>query len=342
MNERVSVITTVLNEADTIERLLQSLLNQSCRPDEIIIVDGGSSDSTVEIINKYSKINDSIYLTIKQGVDIAQGRNVAIQNAKYPLIAVIDAGCRPDKRWLEELIKHFEKNNPPDAVAGLIKVEAHNLFESFSGLLTLPGGLKEIDENNFPVYGRSAAFKKNIWEKAGGYPEWLYTAEDSLFEEKLRKMGANIKLAKDSIVYWRPRKTLRKMAKMFYLYGRGAGRIGRTPKGAYYHLRNHLVGVVLLIISFFYPLTLVLFAAGAGYIYKGFYRPIINRVKKVYPGWKAEFYVPLIVFIRTLSYCIGLLVGHYEYKHVAGFKENLESYFTEKSKIQNTTSDIIR
>jgi glycosyltransferase involved in cell wall biosynthesis len=326
MNKRVSVITTVLNEAKSIEYLLQVLLAQSHKPEEIIIVDGGSTDSTMEIIKKYSKIDSSIRLIVEEEVNIAQGRNVAIQNAKHSLIAVIDAGCCPDKRWLEELIKPFSDNNSLDVVAGLVKVEAHNLFEFFSGLLTLPGGLKEIDENNFPVYGRSAAFKKEVWKRASGYPEWLYTAEDSLFEKKLRKMGANIKLAKESIVHWRPRKTLWKTGKMFYLYGKGAGRIGKSVKGAYYHLRNYLLGAVLLITSFFYPLTLFLFAAGAGYIYKGFYRPIINRVKKVCPGWKAEFYVPLIVFIRTISYCVGLLVGNYEYRHVPRFKQNLEYY----------------
>ena len=331
MNERVSIITTVLNEAKSIEHLLQVLLAQSRKPEEIIIVDGGSTDSTMEIIKKYSKIDSSIRLIVEKGANIAQGRNVAIQNAKHSLIAVIDAGCHPDKRWIEELIKPFSDNNSLDVVAGLIKVESHNLFENYSGLLTLPGMLKEIDEKNFPIYGRSAAFKKEVWERAGGYPEWLYTAEDSLFEEKLRKMGANIRLAKESIVHWRPRKTFRKMGKMFYLYGKGAGRIGKSQKGAYYHLRNYLLGVVLLIISFFYPLTSLLFAAGVGYIYKGFYRPIINRVKKVYPGWKAEFYVPLIVFIRTLSYSIGLLVGNYEYKYVPRFKENLEYYLKGES-----------
>ncbi len=331
MNKRVSIITTVLNEAKSIEHLLQVLLSQSHKPEEIIVVDGGSTDSTMEIIKKYSKIDSSIRLIVEEGANIAQGRNVAIQNAKHSLIAVIDAGCRPDRRWLEELIRPFSDNNSLDVVAGLVKVEAHNLFEFFSGLLTLPGGLKEIDEKNFPIYGRSAAFKKEVWEKAGGYPEWLYTAEDSLFEEKLRKMGANIRLAKESIVHWRPRKTFWKMGKMFYLYGRGAGRIGKSPKGAYYHFRNYLVGTVLLIISFFYPVALLIFAAGVGYIYKGFYRPIISRVKKVCPGWKTEFYVPLIVFIRTLSYSIGLLMGNYEYKHVSGFKENLEGYLREDS-----------
>jgi glycosyltransferase involved in cell wall biosynthesis len=328
---KVSVIITVLNEVSAIRQTLENSLSQSRRPDEIVIVDGGSRDGTTELIRELSGREDSIKLVVAKGANISQGRNIAIRNAKYPLIAATDGGCRPDKMWLEKLIEPFETDSSVDTVKGVFKSEPHNLFEKLSGLLTLPGSLNEIDEEKYPMTGRSSAFRKSVWEKAGGYPEWLYTAEDTLFEEKLRKMGVNIKLAKESIVHWRPRKTLWKMGKMFYLYGKGAGRIGKSVKGAYYHLRNYLLGAVLLITSFFYPLTLLLFAAGAGYIYKGFYRPIINRVKKVSPGWKAEFYVPLIVFVRTFSYSIGLLVGNYEYKHVAGFKENLEYYLKGES-----------
>lgn len=324
--QKVSVIMTVLNEATSIKSVLENLLSQSRKPDEIVIVDAGSKDGTIELIKEFPEKESSIKLVVAKGANISQGRNVAIRNAKYSLIAATDGGCRPDRMWLEKLIEPLENDPSVDALKGVFKSEPRNLFEQISGFLVLPGSLKEIDEETYPMSGRSSAFRKSVWEKVGGYPEWLYTAEDSLFEEKLRKMGANIKLAKESIVYWRPRRTFWKMGKMFYLYGKGAGRIGKSQKGAYYHLRNYLLGVVLLIISFFYPLTLILFAAGAGYIYKGFYRPIINRVKKVYPGWKAEFYVPLIVFVRTFSYSIGLLVGNYEYKYVSGFKENLEAY----------------
>jgi len=325
---QVSVILTVLNEAASIKSVLENLLSQSRRPDEIVIVDGGSRDDTVKLIEEFSERESSIKLIIAKGANISEGRNIAIRNAGYPLIAATDGGCRPDTMWLEKLIEPVEKDPSVDAVKGVFESEPHNLFERLSGLLTLPGSLNEIDEESYPMSGRSSAFRKSVWEKAGGYPEWLYTAEDSLFEEKLKEIGVNIKLAKQSVVYWRPRKTLWRMGKMFYLYGRGAGRIGKSLKGAYYHLRNYLLGVVLLIVSFFCPLTLLLFIAGVGYIYNGFYRPIINRVKKVYPGWKAEFYVPLIVFVRTLSYCIGLLAGNYEYKHVPGFKENLEAYLS--------------
>jgi succinoglycan biosynthesis protein ExoA len=324
--QKVSVIMTVLNEAGSMSTIIKNLLSQSRKPDEIVIVDGGSRDGTIDRIQKLSQEEGSIRLIIQKGANISQGRNIAIRNAIYPLIAAIDGGCRPDRMWLEKLIEPLERDASVDAVKGIFKSEPHNNFEYLSGLLTVPDSQNEIDEESYPMTGRSSAFRKSLWEKTSGYPEWLYTAEDTLFEEKLRKMGAKILLARESIVYWRPRRTIRKMGKMFYLYGRGAGRIGRDVKGAYYHLRNYLLGFVLLILSMFYIFMLLPLTVGVGYMYLGFYRPIINRVKKVYPGLSAEFYVPLIVFVRTLSYCIGLLIGHYEYMYKSKFKENLDAF----------------
>ncbi|MBW1793719.1 MAG: glycosyltransferase [Deltaproteobacteria bacterium] len=328
MKQKVSVIITVLNEVNSVKILLEKLLLQSRKPDEIVIVDGFSTDGTIERIREISEQEKCVKLIIKKGVNISQGRNMAIRCAQHHLIAATDGGCQPETKWLEKLIEPFESDPSIDAVKGVYKPYWHNLLEFYCGISMLPGTLEEIKRDEYPMTGRSSAFKKSLWEIARGYPEWLYTAEDSLFEEKLKRMGANIKLAKHSIVHWRPRKSLWKMGKMFYLYGRGAGRIGKSIKGAHYHLRNYLLGVVLLVLSFFYPLTLLLFAVGVAYIYKGYYRPIVRRIKKVYPGWKAEFYIPLIVFVRSLSYSIGLLVGNYEYKHVPAFKENLESYLS--------------
>ena len=326
---KVSVITTVLNERNNIGELLDALLSQSRKPDEIIIVDSGSKDGTIKIIEDYTVRYVTVRLLVEDGVNIARGRNIGIKNAAYPLIAVIDAGCKPEKNWLEKLVMPFEKDMTVDAVAGVIRVESDNNFEFYSGKL-MADGLKEPNDENLKVLGRSAAFKKNIWKKAGGYPEWLYTAEDTLFDMKLRVIGASLKLAKGSVVYWKPRRTFWKMAKMFYLYGKGNGRIGKSVSGAYYHLRNYVIGAIILIVSFFYPLSLLVLAVFTGYFYKGFYRPIINRVKKTHPGWRAEMYVPLIVFIRTFSYCVGLLSGHYEYnEHASIFKENLKTYINE-------------
>ena len=105
----VSLIITVLNEADTICSLLKAVNDQTLLPDEIIVVDGGSKDETPQIIKKITQDNPDLNLKlfIEPGFNISQGRNFAINQAKNKLIAITDAGCVPNKNWLEELVKTY-------------------------------------------------------------------------------------------------------------------------------------------------------------------------------------------------------------------------------------------
>lgn len=84
---KVSLILTVKNEEETIEKLLRSILDQTRKPDEVVIVDGGSSDTTVDVIKKWkNKLN--IKLFVKKGVSRGKGRNIAINKSSSEVIAV--------------------------------------------------------------------------------------------------------------------------------------------------------------------------------------------------------------------------------------------------------------
>ena len=106
---RVTVISTVLNEGEAIRRLLDSLLAQTRRPDEVVIVDGGSRDNTVAVIQEYAG-RLPLRVLVEPGANISRGRNVAIAAATGDVIASVDAGVWLEPQWLEKLVAPLESS----------------------------------------------------------------------------------------------------------------------------------------------------------------------------------------------------------------------------------------
>ena len=105
MVEGVSIVITVLNEAASLGALLDSLRTQTRPPDEVVIVDGGSTDGTLEVLHA-AAAEDGLPIVVlsRPGCNISQGRNIAIEAAGQPLIAATDAGVRLGPDWLERLM----------------------------------------------------------------------------------------------------------------------------------------------------------------------------------------------------------------------------------------------
>lgn len=323
--KKITVITTVLNDENGIQGLFDAMLYQSIQPDEIIVVDGGSKDNTLNKLESYRDQFSQLKILHAPKKNIAQGRNIAILNASNPIIAVTDAGCRPDKNWLYEITKPLLDNDKIDAVSGKVIPETTTLIEHYSGLLSLPD--HSTKEQSELFYGRCSAFRKTLWEKVGGYPEWLYTAEDSLFALSAKKHGLTIVHNPKSIIYWQPRNSLRKIAKMFFLYGKGNGRIAWGDiKGSLYWLRNHSLLWLSLFLSIIYPVMSLVSALLGLYLYKLIVSPSLINIRKIDHDWRREIYVPLITYIRNISSNLGYLYGFIEYKRKPIFKENLDKY----------------
>jgi len=250
-NMKISLITTVLNEENTIEKFLKSVISQTKKPNEFIIVDGGSTDKTYKILKKYARKYKWIKVYQVKGASIGKGRNYAIEKAKNEIIACTDAGCILDKNWLKEITKPFIKNKNVDVVVGIYKPYYKNDFEYFQGLIVIPES-KRIFLNPSRMSSRSIAFKKSAWEKVKGYPH-LSTGEDTEFNIKLIENGYKFAFAKNAIVYWRMRKTWKCFAKQFYKYGAGDRKSGNVWK-----MRKNLmfifgfwIYIILLIFSIF-------------------------------------------------------------------------------------------
>ncbi len=338
-NPTVSIISTVLNERSSIKNLLDAFLNQTRRPDEIVIVDGGSTDGTLELLQEYADQNANIKFFVEKGVNIARGRNLAIARASSDIIAVTDGGCHPEPVWLEGLVKPLLENPEFGAVSGVRNVEHINTFEYFAGVLSTSGNA--TDEAQRVFHGRNSAFRKSVWAATGGYPEWLYTAEDTLFAQRAKALGCRVGVADDAVVSWRPRPNFKKLAKQYYLYGRGTGRIGRADlKAVFYHLRNHALWIFTFLVGFIFPWAWLATLGMLAFMYTSLIAPVIKKLQdagKDAPG--LYWYVPLIVMIRSLYNNLGQLYGYWEYAKVEPFKKNLALYLSGQWKSADKASD---
>jgi len=217
---KTSLICTVINEEKTVRNLLDSILKQTRKPDEIVIVDGGSRDSTVKVLKEHSKgFPIPVKIIVADGANISQGRNIAIENAKWPVIVSTDGGTIHDRNWFKNIVKNIEDGY--DVSAGLFFPLPKTEFEEIVGRLFYPDMSKVPDD--WPPSSRSAAFTKKIWKRAGGYPEELYTAEDAVFNHRLKAIGAKYKTARNAKSYWRPRPNFRKFVKQYFTYAKGNG-----------------------------------------------------------------------------------------------------------------------
>ncbi len=108
----VTAYIPCFNGAAYLSDTISAILNQSRPPDELLIIDDGSTDDTAEIAAKYPVR----IIRHQQNQGLAAARNTALANAAYPLLAAFDADAVADPKWLSSLLEHF--HDPKVAGAG--------------------------------------------------------------------------------------------------------------------------------------------------------------------------------------------------------------------------------
>jgi len=233
----VSLITTVKNESASIQAWLDSVFAQTRLPDEIVLVDGGSSDNTFETLKAFAD-HSPVPIRISQapGANIARGRNLAIEEAAGPLIACTDAGCVLPPGWLAAITGPFAADSALEVVVGYYEAIQQNELQRIMSVYLVPP-LAAIDPQRFLPSCRSMAFRKEAWRLAGGFPEWLtLAAEDTLFDLMLKERTTRWAFVPEAIVHWRLKSTLPQFFRQVRTYGRGDGEAGLFPDEYWGHI----------------------------------------------------------------------------------------------------------
>jgi glycosyltransferase involved in cell wall biosynthesis len=220
---KVSLISTVKNCADGVDEFLASLAAQTRHPDEVIIVDGGSTDGTAERFER----DGSITLIREPGANISRGRNVALAAATHDLIALTDADCILQPGWFEAIVRPLEAD--ADVSMGFYEPVIDGFFHACMAAVNLPDA-SDIDPATFMPSGRSVAFRREAVERAGGYPEWLPIGEDMWVNHRWRELGLDLRFAPDAVVHWRLRTGLLETWTQYFRYARGDAQAGMYPE----------------------------------------------------------------------------------------------------------------
>jgi len=308
----ISVILTVKNEGEEIDNFLNSLLIQSLKPQNITIVDGGSTDDTVEKLTRFKEKIPNLNIELKDGFNISQGRNFAIRNTDTELIAVTDGGVELKSDWLENLFSSFEHDKNAKVVAGFSLPLSKSWFERTVSCLFMPQ-LTEINPKKFMPSSRSIAFKREVWEKVSGYPENLDVGEDMFFNFKIKNSGYDIIFNPDAIVFWKMRKNIFQLFKQYFKYAFGDGVANMY---SYRHaLRFFVYSLLLLLVILFFltknflflliPLPFAIF-----YIRKAYIRSLKTFKDKTFSEiFFAWISFPFLQFLIDISKMTGYISG---------------------------------
>lgn len=220
----VSVVIPVLNGADTLGDTLTALVNQMGAPNdtEIIVVDNGSNDGTLEIVRKFEV---TVLTEAKRGPAAARNRGLA--QARGDIVAFLDADTLPTRRWLNELIAPFVEPSVMLVGGTLRDYIAETAPERFMSQMGAYKFEYNIFREGFPhVSSSNMAVRTSAARALDGFDTGFITAEDFDFTLRLaRRFGAHTVRRCHAITLNRHRTTDVALQKQAWGYGEGLGKI---------------------------------------------------------------------------------------------------------------------
>ncbi|MFD2822925.1 TIGR04283 family arsenosugar biosynthesis glycosyltransferase [Lacinutrix iliipiscaria] len=190
---KISVIIPILNEANTIEHLLQHLLSNSLKENisEIIVVDGGSTDGSKEIVSNFlsdqaqsrpiKNLSTASEETKTRLINSEKGRakqmNLGAKNTTGTILYFLHADSIPPKNFDQFIINEIEKEN----LAGCFRMQ----FDSSHWWLRLASWLTQFSWRACRGGDQSQFITKKLFDEIGGFDESYIIYEDNILINEL-------------------------------------------------------------------------------------------------------------------------------------------------------------
>jgi len=280
-NIGVSVVLPILNEERHLAESIHAILQQEYDGEfEVILALGPSIDRTNDIAAGLAKADPRVILVDNPTGRTAAGLNAAVAASRFPIIARIDGHAEVARTYLKDAVRLLHEHNAVN-VGGVMAAVGRTPFER--AVATAMRSVLGVGASRFHVGGQAGpadtvylgTFRKDALIAAGGYDERFTRAQDWELNFRLRERGGTVWFDPSLIVTYRPRSTIKALAKQYFEYGRWRRAVVRSHKGSvnYRYLAAPfavLVNAASIILGFslsplfFTPLALYLLAILVG------------------------------------------------------------------------------
>jgi GT2 family glycosyltransferase len=246
----ISIIVPIRNAIRTLPCCLAALERLDPPPREVVLVDNGSSDGSLELIHTFAERSASPVRVIKEdrrGASAA--RNAGIKEATGAVIAFTDADCAPEKDWLEHLQRPFADSGVGGVAGRVLGQPSSAVLELFSTLYTFQTPDETQRHSGWSPWSggyptANLAVRRRLLQELHGFDEsiMLY-GEDYDLCARIYEHGSAILYTPAARVFHYHRTTLRGLLRQAFGFGRSHAYLFRRhgPKGLWLDLPGHPV-----------------------------------------------------------------------------------------------------
>ncbi|MDR2115257.1 MAG: glycosyltransferase family 2 protein [Planctomycetaceae bacterium] len=318
----LSIIIPVRNESQYIAGVLDRLLEQDYCTDrfEILVVDGCSTDTTQEIVRKYTERYSNIRLFENPKRFSSAARNIGIEQAQGDIVLIIDGHCLIDNRaMLKNIDTAFERSQAdclgrpqPLEMTGASTLQWAIAFARRSRLGHHPDSFIYSGQAQFsPAISVAVAYRKEIFERVGKFDETFDACEDVEMNYRIDKMKFRCYFDPAIAIYYIPRKTLTGLIFQMNRYGRGRVKLFRKHRETFslksFGLGFFVFGVIFgLLFCWVYPVLFNIYVSVfCFYIFVILFESI--RITILNHRFSILFFLPIVFPAIHFGFGFGIL-----------------------------------